>query len=93
MKKLSKWMIFVLVLIALSFINIIINSFNVNKSYKNYGKNIKTVDKKPVYNSDKLLDTCQDSVKYITDVYSTMSSGMLLVLYIIIFFILYHYAS
>jgi len=93
MKKISKWMIFILVLTALSFIGLIRSGYYYNKSVKDYGPKISDVNGKSAYPSDNSFDTCQNATSYISDLYITLINGIFFVMFVIIFFILYHYAS
>jgi hypothetical protein len=97
MKKISKWMIFIIVLIVLTLITTIKSGISYSKDSKEYGKKIVTVGTKTAYPSDRTfgngsLDTCQNAVNYVGNLIQTGSSIIYIILLVIIFCILYHYA-
>jgi len=96
MKKFSGWMKFVLVLIVLDFIFLIAGS--VESSKDDYAKQIVTKGDTTEYPSDTTIDgvpkdTCKFAVNYVNTMSLNGSTVSHMILLIIIFGILYHYAS
>ncbi len=95
MKKFSGWMKFVLVLIVFDVIVAISSFVETNKD--DYGKQIVIKGDTTEYPSDTTVDgvpkdTCKSAVKYTNTMNLGGNNVSHMILLIIIFFILYHYA-